>query len=102
MASRLELHEELCGLLGKRNVYYQPPENVKIIYPCIIYSESAPSVLRADNRIYKGTKCYQLIAIDRDPDSDIAERTMNHFEMCSMDRPYTSDGLCHWPLTLYY
>jgi len=37
MAPRLELQEVLESLLGSRNVYFQPPLNLKMNYPCIIY-----------------------------------------------------------------
>ena len=39
MDRRLQLHEELCSVLGSRNVYFQPPETIKLTYPCIIYSK---------------------------------------------------------------
>ena len=32
MDRRLKLHEELCDILGSRNVYFQPPETVKMKY----------------------------------------------------------------------
>lgn len=38
MANRLNLHEEFATLLGSNNVYFQPPESVKLNYPCIKYS----------------------------------------------------------------
>ena len=34
---RLELHEILCTILGSRNVYFQPPESIKMNYPAIVY-----------------------------------------------------------------
>ena len=37
MAGRLELQSKLEELLGTRNVYYQPPESIKIGYPAIVY-----------------------------------------------------------------
>ena len=102
MASRLELHEELCKLLGTRYVYFQPPENVKMYYPCIVYSVVSISQIRADNRIYKGNTRYQLTVIDRDPDSMIYDKIMHRFEMCSFDRAYAVDNLYHNVLTIYY
>jgi hypothetical protein len=38
MASRLELHEELCAVLGSRNVYFMTPESVKMNYDAIRYA----------------------------------------------------------------
>ena len=37
MERRLELHEALCEVLGSRNVYFQPPDNVTMRYPCFVF-----------------------------------------------------------------
>ena len=102
MASRLELHEELCGLLGSQNVYFQPPESIKLSYPCIVYSRSGVDVAKADNRLYKRINEYEITVIDRDPDSEISNYILEHFPMCRFDRDYTSNNLNHTVLTLYY
>lgn len=102
MASRLDLHEELCNILGSRNVYYQPPASVKMKYPCIRYSSDGVDVDRADNRPYKKTNRYEGVIIDSNPDSMIADNILEHFEMCSLGSGYTADNLNHFPFTLYY
>lgn len=102
MASRLDLHEELCDVLGTRNVYFQPPESVKLVYPCIVYSTSGVFKLNANNRLYKSRNSYEVIVIDHDPDTDIFDRILAHFPMSRFDRSYTSDNLNHYVLTLYY
>jgi len=33
MGTRLELQNLLENILGSRNVYFQPPENLKLNYP---------------------------------------------------------------------
>ena len=38
MRDRLDLHECLCKILNSNNVYFQPPENVRMNYPAIVYS----------------------------------------------------------------
>ena len=40
MIQRIKLHELLVSLLGTRNVYFQPPESIKLSYPCIVYKRS--------------------------------------------------------------
>lgn len=102
MASRLNLHEELCGLLGSRNVYFQPPASVKLQYPCIKYSLAGIDSKKANNQIYNSTNRYEIIVIDRDPDSDTHNKILHHFKRCSFDRPYVADNLYHKVLTLYY
>ena len=102
MSSRLDLHKELVELLGTRNVYFQPPESIKLIYPCIVYSISDISKRNADNKMYNSTIEYEVIVIDPDPDSEISMKILSHFPMCRFDRAYTSDNLNHSALTLYY
>ena len=102
MASRLDLHEELCTLLGSRYVYFQPPSTVKMKYPCIRYSSDGVDVRHANNRVYKNIKRYEGVVIDSNPDSVIADNILAHFEMCSLGSPYIADNLNHFPFTLYY
>ena len=102
MGSRLELHEELCEILGTRNVYFQPPASIKMAYPCIRYSKSPPDLYRANNRIYKNVNQYEVTVIDEDPDSDIPDKILNHFQMCSLDRVYPADNRNHTTLKLYF
>lgn len=102
MASRLELHEELCELLGSRNVYYQPPENLKMIYPCIRYSKSDVATKKASDRIYIKDNRYEITVIDKNPDSAIPDSILERFPYCSFDRWYPSNNLNHFVLTLYY
>ena len=46
-----KLNDLLVKIMGNNHVYYEPPEDVKIEYPCIVYSMVAPSVTRADNKV---------------------------------------------------
>jgi hypothetical protein len=102
MSSRLDLHEELCEILGSRNVYFQPPSSVKMKYPCIRYSSDGNSVRHANNKVYKNVKRYEGVVIDSNPDSTIPDAMLEHFEMCSLGSGYTADNLNHFPFTLYY
>ena len=102
MASRLELHEELCTILGSRNVYFQAPSSVKMQYDAIRYELSDKDLKRANNKIYQNTNQYSGVVITRDPDTTIPNEILSHFEMCSFGRPYTADNLNHYPFTLYY
>ena len=102
MASRLELQAELCAALGSRNVYFQPPESVKMNYDAIRYWLSGKSLRRANNKIYNSTNRYDGVVITRDPDTTIPDEILSRFEMCSFGRPYTADNLNHYPFTIYY
>lgn len=102
MPSRLDLHEKLCEILGTKFVYYNPPETVRLQYPCIVYSKSKPSVIKANNKNYKMNNQYLLTVISSEPDCEIADTLVNNFDYCSIDRNFVSDNLYHDILTLYY
>ena len=102
MASRSELHEELCEVLGTRNVYFQTPESVKMQYDAIRYSLGGKDTKRADDSLYLMTNKYEGVVITRDPDTTIPDDMLLHFKMCSFGRPYPSNNLNHYPFTLYY
>lgn len=102
MAERLTLHEELCELLGSRNVYFQTPESVKMKYDAIRYWLGGKDLKRANDRIYRNVNQYDGVVITRNPDTTIPDAILEHFEMCSFGIPYTADNLNHYPFTLYY
>lgn len=99
---RLLLHEELCEILGSRNVYFQPEGTVKMKYPCIRYTRDRGLHVRADNKTYIYRQAYQLIYISNDPDNDIVDKLIEHFSEISFIRNYQADNLNHDVLTLYY
>ena len=101
MASRLELQTKLEELFESKNVYYQPPESLKIKYPAIIYSRSRIDKRSADNTSYITTNCYELTVIDKRPDNEVIKKLLK-LPMCSHSSHFISDGLNHDVLTLYY
>lgn len=102
MDKRLELHEKLMNILGSDKVYFQPPETLKMRYPCIRYSKARPKDEHADNIRYLHTSHYEMIVIDTDPDTDIPDKLVEQLEYCSINRYYTSNNLTHCALDLYY
>lgn len=101
MASRLELQSKLVEFLGNNNVYYQPPESIKIKYPAIIYSKSKPSIKHADDMSYQRLQSYEIIVIDSMPDNPVIEE-LEKLDYCEWDRHYTADNLHHDVLKLYF
>lgn len=101
MASRLELHEVLCDILGSRHVYYQPPESVKMVYPAIVYSRNSINVKHGDDLVYRQVVGYSVTLIDKDPDSEFVDKIMQ-IPMCRFDRHYIADNLNHDVFTIYY
>lgn len=99
--SRIELQTLLEEILGSRNVYYQPPESIKLKYPAIIYYLNDIDVERADNGSYIKNKRYMITHINKDPDNEITDR-LAELPMCSFDRRYAVDNLTHDVFTLYF
>lgn len=102
MASRLQLQDELELLLGSDDVYFQPPESLRMTYPCIRYELRAPQQFRADNKNYVLHRSYTVTHIYKDPDGDLIQTFLNTFQMCDHDRHYTADGLHHDVYTIYF
>lgn len=101
MRRRLELQTKLEELLGSRNVYYQPPESLKMEYPCIRYFRSKPDVKHANNIKYINKGCYEIIVIDKRPDNEVINKILE-LPYSSYDRHYASDNLNHDVIILYY
>lgn len=102
MGSRENLQTELEAVLGSRNVYFQPPESLKIKYPAIIYELGDINVRKANNSNYLKNKIYNLTLIHNDPDNDMIEKIMDSFDYCSFDRAYKADNLYHYVFEIYY
>jgi len=101
MEKRLELHELLCELLGSRNVYFQPPESVKLKYPAIVYARERISNDFADNSVFRQDHAYRITTIDRDPDSEMPI-AVSKLPRCRFDRAYADNNLNYNVFVLYY
>lgn len=101
MASRLDLQTQLEEILGTRNVYYQPPESIKLSYPCILYSLADINDAKADNSSYMKNRRYEVILIDEDPDSCYVDPILD-LPYSRFDRSYPTSGLNHFVFSLYY
>ena len=101
MADRLELHSVLQELLGSSNVYYQPPESIKMQYDAIRYSKKTIDSKYANDRKYSTIDCYEIIVISRLPDNPVIKKLLS-LPYCSYDRHYVADNLHHDVLTIYW
>ena len=101
MDRRLSLQTTLEAILGSENVYFQPPEKFKFVYPCIVYSRDGGPSQFADNIPYKNYRRYSVTVIDINPDSTIPEKVAM-LPICSFDRHYIVDNLHHDVYNLYY
>lgn len=83
------------------NVYFQPPDNLQIQYPCIVYQRYRAESEFADNIPYKFTRSYQVTVIDADPDSDIPNKVAA-LPSCTTNRNFVAGNLNHDVYTLYF
>lgn len=99
MGQRLDLHQILESFTP--NVYFQPPTNVRLQYPCIIYKRDFAETEFADDKPYSHTKRYMITVIDRNPDSDIPDKVAS-MRMSLFNRFYTADDLNHDVYNVYF
>lgn len=99
MAPRLQLHSVLMDIVD--HVYFQPPANINMNYPCIVYQRDGSNSDYADNGLYRHAKRYQVTVIDRNPDSELPDQ-VEGLPLCSFDRFFAADNLNHWVLNLFY
>jgi hypothetical protein len=99
MGQRLQLHQLLETFT--ENVYFQPPTNVQLDYPCIIYKRDFAVTEFADDNPYSHTKRYMVIVIDPNPDSEIPDKVAA-MPMSLFNRFYTADDLNHDVYNFYF
>ena len=100
MATRLKLQARLEEILGSENVYFQPPANIAMRYPCIIYKREKERADYADDSLYLLVKNYLVTVVDRDPDSQIPD-AIQKLRYAQFDRFFASDNLNHWVFRIY-
>lgn len=101
MTNRLNLQTTLENILESRNVYYQPPESVKMQYPAIVYFRNSIENNHANDSVYNQNVSYEIIVIYKDPDSEIP-LAVSQLPLCKFNRRYTADNLYHDVFTLYF
>lgn len=101
MGQRLDLHAYLEFLLGSDQVHFQPPVNVEMLYPAIVYERDYAESEFADNVPYRITKRYSVTVIDRNPDSEIPDKVLS-MPSCRFNRHFKANQLNHDVFTLYF
>lgn len=101
MGLRLDLQTILEATLGSDKVYFQPPSNVSMTYPCIVYKRDRSDSTFADNRPYNYPVRYQVTLIDRNPDSVTFPKLVG-LSQCLHIRSFAADNLHHDVFSLVY
>ena len=106
MNRRLKLHEIFAEILGtqgqkKTRVYFQPPSNVQMDYPSIVYQRSRMDPRYANDKLYRSIQCYMVTVIDSDPESEIPSKILQ-LPFCRFDRHFTKEQLNHDVFSIFY
>jgi len=99
MRSQLDLQNIFLAITP--NVYFQPPETYKMVYPCIRYQRNKINSKYSNNKMYTNTVGYMVTVIDPNPNSLILEKLLR-LPLCIFDRHYTQENLNHDVYNLYY
>jgi hypothetical protein len=99
MGRRQDLNAILTNLCP--NVYFQPPSNVQITYPAIVYTRDRADTKHGDNLPYSVTKKYSVSLIARNPDESIFE-ALAALPMCTHERFFVVDNLNHDIFFMYF
>src|ERR1044072_6066919 len=95
--------EQLQSLLEIicNNVYFQPPPNVQMTYPAIVYERRPAETYHANNVPYCVENQYQLTVISRSPDEPVYT-AIAALPKCRHERVYVVDNLNHEVFTIYF
>lgn len=100
----MRTYRDLLNLLQQvvqhNRVYFQPPENLKIGYPAVVFHLSKIEIDHASNAPYKGAREYSVTLITKDPEPDVIDEILK-IPYSSLDTTYISDGMNHFVFTVY-
>ena len=100
MRSRIDLQNRLESIAGKGHVFFQPPSDTKLEYPCIVYSRSSFDYEHADDRPYHVKTRYDITVIDKHPDSKLFNG-VNDLPGISYGQHLVYDNLIHDIFSIY-
>lgn len=98
---RLELQAKLEEILGSRQVYFQPPENFKMKYDCIVYKRDPRDNRHADNLVFAQQQGWTITHIGLKPTSQAAQK-LSELPTCRPEQSYVADNLYHDVFHIYY
>lgn len=97
--NRIELHGILQDVMVAGGetplLYYQPPESVKLAYPCIIYKLADLTADYADDVPYRRAIRFDITYITRSPISSVPD-VLSLQPQFAFDRYYTFENLHHY------
>lgn len=100
MRTYRDLLRMLQQVVQHNRVYFQPPENLKIGYPAVVFHLSKIEIDHASDAPYKGAREYSVTLITKDPEPDVIDEILK-IPYSSLDTTYISDGMNHFVFTVY-
>ena len=99
--NRMKLQTLLEEVLGSKQVYFQPPETIKMSYPAIVFSLEGIRNKKANDSNYLYNYKFNVNFITKSLIDDKTLNTLFALDYCTFDRSYKSDGLYHYVFTIY-
>lgn len=99
MDRRVLFHSHLKLIVD--NVYFQPPTDGQMAFPCIVYKRAKGDSRFADNSLYLNHKRYTVTVIDEDPDSPIPD-AVAALPMSTFSTFYVADNLNHDVFDIFF
>jgi hypothetical protein len=96
-----EFQAILQNIMGDNKVYFQPDENIKMVYPCIVYQRDLMTTQFASNIPWRRTLRYQVTLIDRDPNSPYLEG-IAELPLSAFNRHFVVDNLNQDNFIIYF
>ena len=78
--------------MDKKQVHYQPDENIKLNYPCMLYMFDKVIPTHANNSLYFQTYRFTITLISNDPTVSLFDTLNNLF---TFENQYIADDLTH-------
>lgn len=94
--SYLKEHFTLASLA----LYFQPPENIKLEYPCIIYSFNGVVSTHADNIVYRVENKFSLMLITKQIEELLFKKLLE-LPSARYERLFVKEGLYHYVVTIH-
>lgn len=100
-----QLLQMLDELLDHIPLYYDPPSETLMSYPCIRVTHDDLNIIHANNKKYSMMMSYTLTYLNEesvDVGLDSITSKIINLEYCTFNRHYVSDNIHHYVFKIYY
>nr|DAR66440.1 MAG TPA: tail completion protein [Caudoviricetes sp.] len=92
----IKIKETICP-----NVYFTPPEDIRLKYPACIVTREDLDIHRANNNPYMISVGYKLVYVSKSESDDVIIKVLNNFKYSDFRTEYKVDGLYHKVFIVY-